>query len=242
MSRTNFCVTDCNEGQGAYCGGLANPVSDDLFENPRSCCEQELAWRFIEFCEADSLLSQCYAGTGKYYRGDTAGAKVCVRDCDPTATGDSTCGGLVEDDWIVLHDSPEDCCSMEYDWMTNQLCVARTTQTNASVFWPDKTNENCVLDSETPAQDLSVPVYSLVAECCDSDVSWVSKEVCLTASGYSTVVSATNKFFVDWDDYRCILDSEGSAKSPQKWDDTHDTITECCKKQLWWVPPKTCAT
>jgi hypothetical protein len=50
------CVTDCNEGQGAYCGGLANPMSDNLFANPRSCCENEVPWRFLEFCEV-SLFS-----------------------------------------------------------------------------------------------------------------------------------------------------------------------------------------
>ncbi len=50
----------------------------------------------IPFSQAESLLSNCYAGTGKYYRGDTAGSDVCVRDCNPEVNGDTTCGGLVE--------------------------------------------------------------------------------------------------------------------------------------------------
>ena len=30
--------------------------------------------------------------------------------------GDRTCGGLVEEDWVVLYESPEECCSTEYLW------------------------------------------------------------------------------------------------------------------------------
>jgi hypothetical protein len=35
--------------------------------------------------QAESFVSSCYAGTGLYYRGDTAGSDVCVRDCDPAS-------------------------------------------------------------------------------------------------------------------------------------------------------------
>ena len=51
MLHTEKCVTDCKEGQGATCGGLANPISDNLFADPGSCCETELAWKFTDFCE-----------------------------------------------------------------------------------------------------------------------------------------------------------------------------------------------
>lgn len=105
------CVTDCEEGYGETCGGLANPIADHLYADARSCCESELPWRFVEYCQvsvwltlfciyikkgmrikfifalvkANSLLSKCYAGTGLYYRGDSAGRKVCVRDCSPSS-------------------------------------------------------------------------------------------------------------------------------------------------------------
>jgi hypothetical protein len=35
--------------------------------------------------QAESFVSSCYAGTGLYYRGDSAGVEVCVRDCDPAS-------------------------------------------------------------------------------------------------------------------------------------------------------------
>eukprot|EP00956_Cyclotella_meneghiniana_P021945 scaffold40689_cov23-Cyclotella_meneghiniana.AAC.1 len=69
----NVCVTDCESGKGSSCGGRADVFSDKLYANPRSCCESELAWRFVEFCEAESFKSECYGGTGLYYRGDSAG-------------------------------------------------------------------------------------------------------------------------------------------------------------------------
>jgi hypothetical protein len=238
------CVTDCEEGQGATCGGLANPISDDLFADPRSCCENELAWRFTDFCEADSLHSNCYAGTGKYYRGDTAGVEVCVKDCDPVATGDDTCGGLVEDSYVVLHDTPEECCSQEYNWMTIELCAARTTQTDISVYWPDKTNSKCVLDSVTPAQDLSISVYNSTAACCEEGVHWLTEAECLTASGDSAAVTSTNKFFVDWKHEKCIKDCEGSAPCAgagvaQSWDELFETTSACCDR-ISWVPREEC--
>lgn len=237
-----ICVTDCYEGQGKTCGGLANTVSDDLFENPRSCCESELPWRFLDFCEAKSLQSNCYGGTGKYYRGDqTSSGIVCVKDCDYFAEQDPTCGGLVEDFFIVLHDTPEECCSKEYSWMTSELCVARTTLTNTNIFWPDKTNSKCFLDWETPAQDLSVPAYSSMGKCCKESIYWLSDEACLTASGSSIDVAATNKFFISWDreNERCVQDSEGPNNSPAPWDDLYDTILECCN-MIPYIPEKDC--
>ncbi|KAL7531547.1 hypothetical protein ACHAXR_007166, partial [Thalassiosira sp. AJA248-18] len=126
--RLEKCVTDCDESQGGRCGGLANPISDDLFTDPRTCCEKELGWKFTDFCEMESLGSSCYAGTGKYYRGDLAGVEVCVKDC-VLNTNDPVCGGLIEDSYVVQHDTPEECCTQEYNWMTNELCTARTTHT-----------------------------------------------------------------------------------------------------------------
>lgn len=48
------CVTDCEVGNGETCGGFANLLDFDLYFNPRSCCESELFYRFIEFCEVST--------------------------------------------------------------------------------------------------------------------------------------------------------------------------------------------
>ena len=77
--------------------------------------------------------------------------------CSISAT-DTTCGGLVEDSYVVLHDTAEECCSTEYDWMEIELCAARSTQTDINKYWPDKINSKCILDSQTPAEDLSVSI------------------------------------------------------------------------------------
>ncbi|KAL3778382.1 hypothetical protein HJC23_003191 [Cyclotella cryptica] len=79
------CVTDCEEGNGATCGGLANPTSDELYNDPKSCCQSQLPYLSAAYCEATSLQSSCYIGTGLYYRGDSLGSEVCVRDCDPSS-------------------------------------------------------------------------------------------------------------------------------------------------------------
>ena len=197
-------------------------------------------FKLLTGSQAESLQNSCYKGTGKYYRGDITGSIACVKDCDPATIGDRTCGGLVEDTYIVLHDTPEDCCSREYDWMTNQLCVARTTHTDISVFWPDKANSKCVLDSKIPAQDLSISVYDSATECCKKGVHWLSEEACLTASGNSTALAPTTKFFVDWANERCVQDIEGGVVSLEVWDDRFDTISECCNA-LPWIPEKDCS-
>eukprot|EP00956_Cyclotella_meneghiniana_P027242 scaffold60710_cov51-Cyclotella_meneghiniana.AAC.1 len=80
------CVTDCESGRGNTCGGLADVATDRIYANPRSCCEFELGWLFVEFCEAESFKSECYGGTGRYYRGDSVGVNNCVKDCDPAST------------------------------------------------------------------------------------------------------------------------------------------------------------
>jgi hypothetical protein len=50
----NKCVVDCEDGGGETCGGLANVYSDRLYADPRSCCESELQWRFVDFCEVST--------------------------------------------------------------------------------------------------------------------------------------------------------------------------------------------
>jgi len=229
------CVTDCEEGQGGPCGGLARSITDDLFADPRSCCVAKLPWVFVEFCEAQSLISSCYAGTGKYYRGDTVGSNFCVRDCIRGANGNSNCGGLVEETSIELHDTAEECCSAHFNWIENELCAARSDRIALNKYWPDKSRSKCILDSETPAKDLSISIYNSIADCCSEGIHWLSAAECSTASGNTTAPVASNMFFVKWDfmRFRCVQDCEGDAPcggvgQAQPWDELYDTARECC--------------
>lgn len=169
---------------------------------------------------------------------------MCVRDCDPDATGDTTCGGLVEDTYIVLHDTPEECCSTEYEWMENELCAARSTQTDVKKYYPDKTNSKCILDSQTAAEDLSISIYNSTAECCAEGIYWLSEVECLIASGDSALPHGSDKYFLDWTHYRCVQDCEGPAPCgglglAKSWQETYDTAQECCDK-IPWISRKEC--
>ena len=53
---SGVCVTDCELGNGNTCGGLADVSSDKIYQDPRSCCESELGWRFVELCEVSSQM------------------------------------------------------------------------------------------------------------------------------------------------------------------------------------------
>ena len=39
----------------------------------------------MTFHQAESFKSECYGGSGLYYRGDSADVNVCVKDCDPNS-------------------------------------------------------------------------------------------------------------------------------------------------------------
>ena len=49
------CVVDCDESNGPLCGGIATPLSEDLYEDPKSCCEDHLGWIQSEFCKVSTL-------------------------------------------------------------------------------------------------------------------------------------------------------------------------------------------
>ena len=232
---SNKCVTDCEVGSGQTCGGLANPVSNELYATPLECCQNKLPWLLDSFCEAESLISSCYGGTGKYYRGDTADVEVCVRDCS-TETADASCGGIVEDNHIMLYDTAEDCCTNQYGWIDVELCAIRSTVTTEAKYWPDMINGKCVDDSETPAEDLSVELYDSISECCTSGIQWLTEDECTLASNSTAVGSVgTGKYYVNWIEEECVKDCEGPGCGgiAEDWHDLYDTASECCGRMPW---------
>jgi len=225
------CVRDCTEGQGATCGGLVHLGSNDLFTKPRNCCETKLPWVFSDFCEADSLLSSCYGGTGRWYRGDIAGSEVCIEDCRVVDGGNTACGGLVQDSFVTIHDSVEDCCSSEYGWMQNELCATRSNKTTTDKYWPDEIKGRCFSDSDTPATDMGISLFDSAGECCLTSLWWLSEAVCLAASGAASTASGTGKYYILWDKEKCAIDENDNLA--EAWDELFDGENECCDKLSW---------
>jgi len=186
------------------------------------------------------LNSSCYGGTGKYYRGDTAGVDVCVRDCS-TDTADQSCGGIVEDNSVPLYESPEDCCTQQYGWIENDLCVMRTTLTTATKYWPDKIKGKCVDDSVTPTEDLSVTIYDTISDCCTNEIQWLSEISCTVASDSTAAAYAgTGKYYINWSDEQCVKDCVTGAGcgglAPDYMDETNymfDSASACCSLMSW---------
>lgn len=227
--KNSRCVVDCKEGNGPLCGGVASPLSEDLYQEPKECCEDHLGWVKPEFCEAESLRTTCFCGTKKWYRGDSAGSDVCVQDCDESCGG-STCGGIVKDNSVILLDTAEECCAEQYAWIENDLCTARSTKTPVAKYWPDLLEGKCVNDSVTPTTDLSVSIYGTIEECC-VDVNWLTVAECAAASGSSSA-QYSGKYFVDWKTEQCRQDNgiDGTAK---RYDELFDSKTDCCAKISW---------
>ena len=186
------------------------------------------------------MVSSCYGGTGKYYRGDAAGVDVCVRDCS-TDTADGSCGGIVEDNSVPLYESAEDCCTQQYGWIENDLCVMRTTLTTATKYWADKVNGKCVDDSVTPTEDLSLTIYDTISDCCTNEIQWLSEISCTVASDSTAAAYAgTGKYYINWSDEQCVKDCVTGAGcgglAPDYMDETNymfDSASACCSFMSW---------
>ena len=132
--------------------------------------------------------------------------------------GASTCGGLVGDSYVVLHDSAEDCCSAEYSWLSTTVCVAAsgdavTTTPGTGKFYIDWASDSCAQDCEGPP--------SLRRACAELGRS---------------LRPGTGKFYVHWSSERCAQDCEGPAPCAglvHNWDDLYDTESGCCDKIPW---------
>ena len=143
----------------------------------------------------------------------------------------------MEESWVTLYETAEDCCAYEYSSIDNELCAARSTNSALRRYWPDKTTAKCHDDSVVPTEDLTIAIYGSIEDCCLYGLSWLSKGECLAASGMELTGLGSNKFYVDWVNDICVKDCIGSAPCgglKQEWEWLYDTKEECCKK-IWWV-------
>eukprot|EP00804_Cyclotella_cryptica_P005734 CCRYP_000073-RA/>CCRYP_000073-RA protein AED:0.18 eAED:0.17 QI:0/0/0/0.75/0.33/0.5/4/0/530 len=220
------CVIDCDEVNGPLCGGLAASTEDELFSDPLSCCESKLPWTMKSSCE------QLLLWDWKMVRGDIAGSNVCVRDCDQEC-GDSTCGGIVIDNYIVLHNNVDECCESEYNWIEGDLCSVKSTKASEdNYWWPDKNNNKCIKGSDMSVENLSVQIYNTIEECCADSITWLSKSACVAGSNPS-VSKGSGKYFVDWVHATCKQDTGVADNVANSWDPLFDHMNACCE-QIWW--------
>lgn len=164
-----------------------------------------------------------------------------MRDCEEST--DPTCGGIVDADWVELHDDASDCCTAEFSWIDNDLCAARSEGSTTEKYWPDQINGRCIKDSITQAEDLSVTLFDSAEVCCKEEMSWVLLEKCVAeADGGSFSYTGTDKYYVKGGE--CVKDCEGSGTDcggfATQWDPKEDSKSACCSKRLWWVGESDC--
>ena len=148
----------------------------------------------------------------------------------------------MEESWVLLHDTAEECCSHEYSWIDNELCAARSTHSTLNKYWADMTNAKCENDSVVPTDDLSTAMYDSIETCCSEGLSWLSETACFAGSGVDLTGLGTNKFYIDFANQQCAKDCVGAAPCgglAEQWNILYGTEDECCA-QLSWIPKKAC--
>eukprot|EP00804_Cyclotella_cryptica_P013486 CCRYP_020173-RA/>CCRYP_020173-RA protein AED:0.36 eAED:0.26 QI:0/0/0/1/0/0.5/2/0/299 len=177
------CVTDCEEGNGATCGGLANPTSDELYNDPKSCCQSQLPYLSAAYCEwidVDLCVARSTkTGTKKYWP-DRINGK-CVDDTEmPT-----------EDLSLSLFDSITECCTSPLGifWQSEKACLSASGADviaieEVSNFYIDWVITKCVRDCEGPApcggfaQKWDV-LYDSESDCCAA-IPWIPVKQCVS--------------------------------------------------------------
>ena len=155
--------------------------------------------------------------------------------------GNPACGRIVEDTYIMLYDTPQQCCDAQYSWIDPDLCAARVTHSTIDKYWPDSSKSLCVKDSVTPA-DLSASLYDSVSECCKNGIGWETEAACVAASDGSASYRGTDQYYVDWVKLKCVQDCEGAAPCggpAASFNYLYGTANECCEL-LWWTEGNDC--
>ncbi len=151
----------------------------------------------------------------------------------------------MEDSYVVLHETAEDCCFSEYLWMDVELCAARTTLTSFGKYWPDKTKGKCLKDYEMPAEQLDVQIFGSLEDCCAFGISWLTEEECFKASGIDVEIATdvgSNRFYLDWSLMKCVQDCIGDAPCgglAPYWVTLYEFSSDCCDR-LSDIPDEEC--
>mmetsp|Transcript_20570 Transcript_20570/g.42774 ORF Transcript_20570/g.42774 Transcript_20570/m.42774 type:complete len:639 (-) Transcript_20570:133-2049(-) len=225
-----YCLNDGNEPDYMK----LNP-SLWVYSTRSSCCTRYYSYAYNDCMGSDAVPS------GKYYPDwDQNQESRCVSDgqepdymaSNPTA-------------W--MYDSAEECCTRYYSWDLG-ACVTNSGGTaveSATRKWYVLDGEEkCVQDCEVNASEptcggLANPWDSLFAsssDCCSQKVSWVSLNVC-DATSQGQTPTGSSKWYVDWDNLKCVMDCEGSSSCgglAEPHYALHVNKAACCSTQLSW--------
>jgi hypothetical protein len=149
----------------------------------------------------------------------------------------------------TLYPSASACCSAHLSWMSNELCVSRSTGVPTNMFYADQTasvcRQDCPAGNGLPCggspTDLSLTLFSSLESCCATKIPW--EPSCVDKSN-GDEPQGTGKYYVNWTYGKCALDCpEGSAAGcggvANSWDAKYGTQAACCSA-ISWVPEPEC--
>lgn len=142
----------------------------------------------------------------------------------------------------------EDCCARHYSWDYNTCAGIATTAVGPdgnALYYPDWEGENksCKNDGAQPtymSNNVDAWMFADLETCCTARYSWNLDE-CMGAS--ATAAVGTNKWFVDYENSKCVQDCVGAAPCgglAEAWDTTFDDAAACCAGKLGWLKDTAC--
>lgn len=247
--RGDRCSKNCPTTEGAECGGLVGS-SVTKFNSADACCAQTFGYIRREYCTTISH-GGTYGGTGKWYL--DSGGRMCVQDC-ATST-DTACGGVSTQNWQILSDTLEDCCSARLSYLNQEFCVVQSTPTleGTDTWFVDDTVGRCrqFCTATTTGSQCGTyttsrgDLYPDAAACCSARLNWQNSEYC-TSRSTDPDTGTTNKWFVDYNLNACVRDCTTSATHCDSGltasDTLFDTSTACCAAKLGSVDSDSCVS
>ena len=143
----------------------------------------------------------------------------------------------------TLYSSADACCSARLSWMSNVLCVSRSTGVPTRKFYADQVAGVCKQDCPTgeglpcggSPTDLSSTLYSSLESCCTTSISW--EPACVDKSN-GVEPQGTGSYYVNWTYGDCVRDcplgsDTGCGGVKNSWDATFATPGACCSTISW---------
>ena len=267
------CALDCPIGAADGCGGVAS-TWDAKHATEASCCSV-ISWVPQEDCVygattttttstiAATTTTTTTGGTATTNTAATIGTTAATTSATTTTTTTTTTqasatGWYVDGDKCSLGQSTQTvytsasaCCTNQLSWMSNEMCVSRSTGVATNMFYADQVASVCRQDCPAgngvtcggSPTDLSLILYSSLESCCTTKIPW--EPSCVDKSNGSEP-QGSGQYYVNWSDGigKCALDcpigaADGCGGVASTWDAKHATEASCCSV-ISWVPQEDC--